>query len=104
MTDFYLKFSTREAAIAALPILTVQDDAEDVVWRQDLASVAEIGTIYAETGVTLTDAEGIEYPETVQIDGWHMNVRTQDDDVISAIETLPEEARPEPATPAVVWA
>ncbi|TNE66853.1 MAG: hypothetical protein EP336_09565 [Rhodobacteraceae bacterium] len=102
--DFYLKFSVRAAALAALPILTAQDDDGETVWRQDLASVAEIGTIYAETGVTITDADGIEYPETVALDGWHMNVRTWSDDVIAAIGALPEEARPEPATPAVVWA
>ncbi|WP_434286319.1 hypothetical protein [Celeribacter sp. SCSIO 80788] len=104
MTDFYLKFSDRAAALAALPILTVQDDADETVWRQDLSSVVEVGTIYAETGVTLTAADGIEYPETVALDGWHMNVRTAVAEVISAIEALPEEARPEPATPAVVWA
>jgi len=34
-----------------------------------------VGTIYAPTGNTLTDAEGNEYPETAPIDGYHVNVR-----------------------------
>ena len=33
-----------------------------------------IGTIQKPTGVTLTDAEGFEYPEMVAIDGYHVNV------------------------------
>ena len=34
-----------------------------------------VGTIYEPTGVTLTDDEGNEYPETAPVDGWHVNVR-----------------------------
>lgn len=33
-----------------------------------------IGTIQKPTGVTLTDAEGFEYPEMVAVDGYHVNV------------------------------
>ena len=33
-----------------------------------------IGTIYKPTGVTLTDAEGFEYPEMVAVSGYHVNV------------------------------
>lgn len=33
-----------------------------------------IGTIQAPTGVTLTDADGFEYPETVAVVGYHVNV------------------------------
>ena len=32
-----------------------------------------IGTIYKETGVTLTDAEGMTYPEMLPIEGFHVN-------------------------------
>jgi len=33
-----------------------------------------IGTIYKPTGVTLTDSEGFEYPETEAVQGYHVNV------------------------------
>lgn len=33
-----------------------------------------IGTIYQETGVMLTDSDGVEYPETQAIDGYHVNI------------------------------
>jgi hypothetical protein len=32
-----------------------------------------IGTIYKETGVTLTDAEGNEYPEMKEVEGFFVN-------------------------------
>ena len=34
-----------------------------------------IGTIYAPTGETLTDAEGFEYPEMAAIEGFHANLK-----------------------------
>jgi hypothetical protein len=33
-----------------------------------------IGTIHKPTGVTLTDAEGFEYPDMVAIEGYHVNI------------------------------
>ena len=33
-----------------------------------------IGTIHKPTGVMLTDAEGMQYPEMVALDGYHVNV------------------------------
>lgn len=38
-----------------------------------------IGTIYKPSGVTLTDAEGNEYPEMVALDGYNVNVLPQED-------------------------
>ncbi|WP_226552987.1 hypothetical protein [Celeribacter naphthalenivorans] len=104
MTDFYLKFADREEALAALSIITAQDDAGETVWRQDMASVAEVDPIYVETGNMLTDAEGVEYPEREMIEGFHLNVRSWRADVTAFLEALPSENLPEPATPAVVWA
>jgi hypothetical protein len=33
-----------------------------------------IGTIHKHTGVMLTDAEGMQYPEMAALDGYHVNV------------------------------
>ena len=104
MTDFYLKFEDREEAIAVLSIITTQDDTGETVWRQDMASVAEVDPIYAETGNMLTDAEGFEYPEREMLEGFHVNVRSWREDITDFLEALPSENLPDPATPAVLWA
>jgi hypothetical protein len=38
-----------------------------------------IGSIYAPTGNTLTDEEGVEYPEMAAIDGFHANLKAEFD-------------------------
>jgi hypothetical protein len=34
-----------------------------------------IGPIYKPTGTMLTDEDGFEYPEMVDVGGWHVNMR-----------------------------
>jgi len=34
-----------------------------------------IGPIYKTTGTMLTDEEGINYPEMIDLGGWHVNMR-----------------------------
>lgn len=59
-----------------------------------------IGTIYAETGNTLTTEDGIEYPETAAIAGYHANLR---EDLTAEQEgALPTVTAP--ATPQRKWA
>lgn len=55
-----------------------------------------IGLIYKPTGNMLTDDEGVEYPETAPIDGWHANLITAEE-----VEGLPEIVAPE--TPFRIW-
>lgn len=43
------------------------------------------GVLYAETGVTLTDEDGNEYPEKAAIEGYHANLVTKDADIIEAL-------------------
>lgn len=38
-------------------------------------SIDIVGTIFEPTGNSLTDSEGNVYPETVPVDGWHVNFR-----------------------------
>jgi hypothetical protein len=56
-----------------------------------------IGTIYAPTGNTLTDDEGMEYPEMQASDGYHANMKA--DDGIEGLPTIDA-----PATPYRKWA
>ena len=59
-----------------------------------------IGTMYRETGTMLPTDDGMEYPETEAIDGYHANLR---EDLTAAQEAeLPTVTAP--ATPYRKWA
>ena len=47
-----------------------------------------VGAIYEATGVTLTDANGMDYLETVAADGWHLNIRLINDTHRDYVEAL----------------
>lgn len=56
-----------------------------------------IGTLYSETGETLTDDAGNEYAETEAIEGYHVNLRCKE---LTGLES----AAIEVATPQVKFA
>jgi hypothetical protein len=59
-----------------------------------------IGPIYVKTGNTLTDPDGMEYPETQAVAGFHANLReTLTDAQVAALPTVSA-----PATPYRIWA
>ena len=50
-----------------------------------------VGTLHEPTGNTLTNDDGMEYPEMQAMDGWHVNIRLVGDamrDVVEALDTL----------------
>jgi len=67
-------------------------------------SIDVVGTIYRPTGSTLTDDEGNEYPETAPLDGWHVNLRLLNDEMLAEAEALAAEYGTSPRNPAQVWA
>ena len=80
---------------------------EDVIREEGIAtytathSLDIIGTIYAETGNTLTseadeDGNTFEYPEMAPVDGWHANLLLHGEDMPEALAEFEIEA---PATP-----
>ena len=76
-------------------------------WRFTGIALDMIGTIYAETGNTLTDSDGNEYPEIEAIDGYHANLiadigTDSDGNEYSEIEGL--STIDAPATPYRKWA
>lgn len=93
MNDYYLKASGESEMMAALTA------AGATSGRSHDYALDVIGTVYEPTGQTLTDSEGIEYPEMEAQDGWHVNYRG---------EALPAELQPfeidAPSTPVRVWA
>ena len=44
-----------------------------------LCTLDVIGTIYQESGNTLTDDEGNDYPEMIAVTGFHANLKTDKD-------------------------
>jgi hypothetical protein len=90
-TDFYLKFTDEAAMKTALSDFYQQDYITQVDDEGNKTQVADgdpylvmqtrdyaidiVGTMYEPTGNTLTDSEGIDYPEMAAISGWHVNMR-----------------------------
>ena len=59
-----------------------------------------IGTMYRATGNTLTDSDGMEYPEMEAVDGYHANLREElTDEQVALLPTVDA-----PATPYRKWA
>jgi len=72
----------------------------DFEWASDTQMLDVIGPIYVKTGVTLTDAGGMEYPETQAVAGFHANLREELTD--AQVAALPTVAAP--TTPYRIWA
>ena len=66
-------------------------------------AVDVIGNIHEPTGVILTGEEGMEYPETAPIDGWHLNIRLSSDSHREAVEALDAAYGVTPSSPSRVW-
>ena len=98
MIDYFLKFPD-EAAANALLFTTGPTDFDGSTSRlfNFKGNVDVIGTIYKPTGKMIQNDMGA-YPETAPIDGWHVNVRTEE-----AIPEL-ESYAVTPSAPHRVWA
>ncbi len=64
----------------------VNDDGE-IITASHNHCMDLIGTLYTETGETITDDDGNEYAETEAIDGYHVNLRVKDD-YLTGLESL----------------
>lgn len=124
MATYYLKATDEQALWTALEAadLAVKDyDPEDPLnsrpadldmeeewagpsgayeWRSLSNMLDIIGTMYRETGNMLTTEDGMEYPETEAIDGYHANLR----EVLTAEQEAALPTVDAPATPYRKWA
>ena len=91
-TDFYLKLAN-EAAMATVLSAFYKQDTETTVdeetGEETTTNVGDpylvpntsdyamdiVGTLHEPTGATLTDEDGMEYPEMQAMTGWHVNIR-----------------------------
>ena len=127
--DFYFSFSDEAAAATALQpfyhqpqVQSVDPETGDKLYDEETGdpimendgdaylvmnshnhSFDIVGLIHEATGVTLTDAEGNEYPEMAPIPGWHVNLRIRGDYRRDDAEAIDTEYGVEPATPHRTW-
>jgi hypothetical protein len=82
------------------PYDTWDGPSGDFEWQSDTQMLDIIGPIYVKTGKVLTDPDGMEYPETQAVAGYHANLReTLTDAQVAALPTVAA-----PATPYRIWA
>ena len=100
-TDFYLKL-TNEASMPTVLSAFYNEDDEFVPNTSDY-SMDVVGTLHEPTGNTLTDDDGMEYPEMQAMTGWHVNIRLVGDAVRDTVETLDTSYGVTPDAPQRVW-
>ena len=99
--DYYLKL-TNEASMATVLSDFYNEEGELVSNTSDY-SMDVVGTLHEPTGNTLTDDEGMEYPEMQAMTGWHVNIRLVGDAVRDTVETLDTSYGVTLETPMRVW-
>lgn len=82
MRDFYLKFPSRETAVAlaeqfGLYVVDSQG-GELLISASHQMAIDVVGTVYEPTGNTVTN-NGMTSPEMAPVPGWHINIRVLDD-------------------------
>ena len=100
-TDFYLKL-TNEASMPTVLSAFYNEDGEFVLNTSDY-SIDIVGTLHEPTGATLTDDDGMEYPEMQAMTGWHVNIRLVGDAVRETVETLDTSYGVTPDAPQRIW-
>ena len=66
-------------------------------------SIDVVGVLQEPTGVTITDDDGMEYPEMQALDGWHVNIRLSSNTMRDAVEALDVSHGVTPDAPKRVW-
>ena len=101
MNDFYIKL-TNEAAMLTVLSAFYNEEGEFVSNTADY-SIDIVGVLQEPTGVTLTNDDGMEYPEMTTLDGWHVNIRLSSDVRRDAVEALDVSHGVTPDTPKRGW-
>jgi hypothetical protein len=108
MRDYLLRATDEAALWAALLAAGVVAEQPDVTGTlvklpTGGAALDVIGLIYQPTGVTLSDPDGLPYPEMAPVPGFHANLRTAAPLSDAQLVQLPL-VTPLPATPYRIWA
>ena len=100
-TDFYLKLANKASMTTVLSAFYNEND--EFVSNTSDYTIDIVGTLHEPTGNTLTDDEGMEYPEMQAMTGWHVNIRLTGDAVREAVETLDTLHGVTPEVPRRIW-
>jgi len=100
MIDFYLKLLS-EADMPTVLSAFYNEDGEFASNTPDY-SVDAVGVLQEPTGNTLT-SDGMEYPEMVDLDGWHINIRLLNEVMRDSVEALDVSHGVTPDAPKRVW-
>lgn len=96
--DLHLKAENKEAVKAAL--LAAGFEEFDSVISHATASLDWVGTLHRETGEVAISEAGDQFPLMVAIDGYHVNVRTTNQELADKLKSIAVVV----ATPSRVWA
>jgi len=119
-TDFYLKLASEADMETVLHDFYKQDTettVDEETGEETTTNVGDpylvpntsdyvidiVGTLYEPTGVILTDAEGLDYPEMQAITGWHVNIRLPNDNMSTIVDSIYETYGVTPESPSRVW-
>ena len=119
-TDFYLRLATEADMPTVLSSFYKQDTkttVDEETGEETTTNVGDpylvsntsdyaidvVGTLHEATGNTLTDDEGMEYPEMQAMTGWHVNIRLMGDAMRDTVETLDTSHGVTPEAPMRVW-
>ena len=94
-------------ALGAAGLIGTNPDSGDQIVGGDpfVIRVTVLPTLHEPTGETLTDGEGIEYPEMAPVPGYHVNVFVHPDHEAQYRSALSEVLiDPAPETPMFEWA
>lgn len=96
----FLKFATQAECITAFePYLNADHEGNlHMPSYIGTSAVDVVGVIHKPTGTMLTNDEGLTYPETAPLDGWHVNMSGDCPPDLDAFVITP------PATPIRVFA
>ena len=102
LADFYQQDYVTNVDEEGVETQVADGDAYLVAHSHEYA-IDVVGTIYEPTGETLTDDEGVAYPETAPVDGWHINIRLVTDAMRETVEALDASHGVTPNSPSRVW-
>ena len=120
-TDFYLRLLNKDALPTALSCFYKQDVemvTDEETGEETLVNVGDpylvkhtpdyaidlVGIFTVPTGVTLTDTNGNDYPETTELEGWHVNIRLNGHAILAAVELIDADYGLRPNNPRRTWA
>ena len=99
--DYHLKLT--DSASMATVLSDFYNEEDELVLATADYSIDVVGTLHEPTGNTLTNDDGMEYPEMQAMTGWHVNIRLVGDAVRDTVETLDTSYGVTPNAPQRIW-